>query len=311
MATSIASSVSSVCGWTEAELATLAMTLRPLMHRLRRFALGAAGVGIVLAGELTDVRWFTARGDRDEGEAALQAVVRFLEACPEREAGTEAGRQAAEWLAAQLGPRAQVQPFTSGLGLPMANVYLPAAAQPVAILATHFDTKGGIERFVGANDGASTVGLLLHLAREGKLPVAYLFLDGEECRERYSAQDGLQGAWHAARSAELPRVPVIVLDMLGAKEGTPGLATNGSPRLKALARRAAERAGLPLPWQGEIVDDHVPFLAEGWQAIDFIDFDYAPWHTAADTAEQLSAETLSWSLQLVRKLVALLEKESK
>ena len=311
MATSIASSVSSVCGWTEAELAALAMTLRPLTHLLRRFALGAAGVGIVLAGVLVDVRWFTARGDRDEGEAALQAVVRFLEACPEREAGTEAGRRAAEWLAAQLGPRAQVQPFTTGLGLPMANVYLPAAAQPVAILATHFDTKGGIEGFVGANDGASTVGLLLHLAREGKLPVAYLFLDGEECRERYSAQDGLQGAWHAARSAELPRVPVIVLDMLGAKGGTPGLASNGSPRLKTVARRAADALGQPLPAQGEIVDDHVPFLAEGWQAIDLIDFDYAPWHTAADTLEQLSAETLGQALRLVRKMVALLEKESK
>lgn len=266
---------------------------------------------MVTAGELVGPGWFARRTNQAEGEAVLQEVVHFLEACPEREAGTEVGRRAAEWLAAQLGPRAQLQPFTSGLGLPMTNVYLPAAAKPVAILAAHFDTKRGIAGFVGANDGASTVGLLLHLAREGKLPVAYLFLDGEESRERYSAQDGLQGAWHAARSAELPRVPVIVLDMLGAKGGTPGLATNGSPRLKALACRAAEQVGLPLPAQGEIVDDHVPFLAEGWQAIDLIDFDYAPWHTAADTAEQLSAETLSWSLQLVRKLVALLEKESK
>lgn len=288
------------------------MTLRPFTHRLRRFALGAAGVGIVLAGELVvDAGWFARRTSQAEGEAVLQAVVRFLEACPEREAGSEAGRRAAEWLAAQLGPRAQIQSFTSGLELPMANVYLPAAGRPVAILATHFDTKGGIAGFVGANDGASTVGLLLHLAHEGKLPVAYLFLDGEESRVRYSAQDGLQGAWHAARSAELPRVPVIVLDMLGAKGGSPGLATNGSPRLKALARRAADALRLPLPAQGEIVDDHVPFLAEGWQAINLIDFDYAPWHTAADTAEQLSAETLSRSLRLVRKLVALLEKESK
>lgn len=284
--------------------------------RQRTCRLSAVGcllsaISIALAGVLAGAGWFAERTELAEGEAALQTVARFLEACPEREAGTASGRQAAEWLAAQLGPRAQIQSFISGLELPMANVYLPAAGKPVAILATHFDTKGGIAGFVGANDGASTVGLLLHLAREGKLPVAYLFLDGEESRERYSAQDGLQGAWHAARSADLPRVPVIVLDMLGAKGGTPGLASNGSPRLKTVARRAADALGQPLPAQGEIVDDHVPFLAEGWQAIDLIDFDYAPWHTAADTLEQLSAETLGQALRLVRKMVALLEKESK
>ena len=50
---------------------------------------------LVTAGVLADARWFTGRAERAEGEAALQAVVRFLEACPEREAGTEAGRRAA------------------------------------------------------------------------------------------------------------------------------------------------------------------------------------------------------------------------
>ena len=192
----------------------------------------------------------------------------------------------------------------------MVNLYLPARAKPVALLATHFDTKGGLSGFVGANDGASTTALLLYLAREDKLPVGYLFLDGEECRTRYSARDGLQGAWHAARLPELPRVPVVVLDMLGERDYTPALAVNGSPRLNALIRRAAEAARVPLGAEGNIVDDHVPFLAEGWQAADVIDFDYAHWHTPGDTLDKLSPEALGHSLRLIRAIVKLLEKEA-
>lgn len=249
------------------------------------------------------------RAQQAEGAHIWQQMARFVEAHPQREAGTPAGRQAAEWIARELGPHAQLLPFTSALGLSMANVYLPSPSTPVAILASHFDTKSGIDGFVGANDGASTVALLLHLAQEGKLPVAYLFLDGEECRVHYSAKDGLQGAWHAARMAHLPRVPVIVLDMLGDADYTPMLASNGSPRLQTLVRRAAQNAQIALAEADYIVDDHIPFLACGWQAVDLIDMDYAPWHTAADTPDKVSAEALAKTLRLVREIVSLLEKE--
>ena len=41
-----------------------------------------------------------------------------------------------------------------------------------------------------------------------------------------------------------------------------------------------------------ILDDHTPFLNAGIQAIDIIDFDYPYWHTTADTADKVSAESL-------------------
>ena len=183
-----------------------------------------------------------------------------------------------------------------------------------AVLVSHFDTKAGVPGFVGANDGASTTGLLLALAGEGALPVAYLFTDGEECRVAYSAEDGLTGAWRAARSGRIPKdVPVIVLDMLGDAALNPVLAANGSPWLNARIRRAARETGLRVGDGGAIVDDHLPFVAEGYRAADLIDFDYGPgnawWHTAEDTPDKLSADSLARTAALVRRLIDLLEQD--
>lgn len=41
-----------------------------------------------------------------------------------------------------------------------------------------------------------------------------------------------------------------------------------------------------------ITDDHIPFIEQGIPAVDFIDFDYPYWHTAADTLDKLSATSL-------------------
>ena len=42
----------------------------------------------------------------------------------------------------------------------------------------------------------------------------------------------------------------------------------------------------------DILDDHSPLNAIGIPTIDLIDFDYPPWHTAGDTMDKLSAESL-------------------
>jgi Zn-dependent M28 family amino/carboxypeptidase len=42
----------------------------------------------------------------------------------------------------------------------------------------------------------------------------------------------------------------------------------------------------------EITDDHTPLNAIGIPTIDLIDFDFAWWHTAEDTIDKLSAESL-------------------
>ena len=41
-----------------------------------------------------------------------------------------------------------------------------------------------------------------------------------------------------------------------------------------------------------MLDDHTPFNEVGIPTIDLIDFDYPPWHTAGDTMDKLSAESL-------------------
>ena len=41
-----------------------------------------------------------------------------------------------------------------------------------------------------------------------------------------------------------------------------------------------------------IIDDHVPFLQVGINAIDLIDFDYPYWHTLHDTPDKCSPASL-------------------
>ena len=245
------------------------------------------------------------------GQLALDEATEFISACPQREAGIHSSK-VADWLLARLGEGAVKQPFETPHGT-MVNV-VKMAPNPVAIIATHYDTKCGIEHFVGANDGASTTGLLLALAQQTDLPVIYLFLDGEECRERYTVKDGLHGSWHFAKTQQsLKALPVIVVDMLGDKGFNPGLASNASPSLNRTIRLAAKRIGLSLSNVGEIIDDHVPFGVEGWQSADIIDFDFGPdnawWHTAEDSLDKLSASSLAKSAELLCKTIELLKKE--
>ena len=50
----------------------------------------------------------------------------------------------------------------------------------------------------------------------------------------------------------------------------------------------------------DITDDHKPLNAVGIPTIDLIDFDFAWWHTAGDTIDKVSAE----SLQTVGRVAA-------
>jgi hypothetical protein len=41
-----------------------------------------------------------------------------------------------------------------------------------------------------------------------------------------------------------------------------------------------------------MTDDHTPLNEIGIPVIDLIDFDFPPWHTAGDTVDKISAESL-------------------
>lgn len=185
----------------------------------------------------------------------------------------------------------------------------------VVVLGSHYETKHGIsDDFVGANDSGSSTGLLLELAQwvsarsePHSFDLVFAFFDGEECRRRYGPEDGLHGSRRFAQqlvdSGKAGRVKaVIILDMIGDADLHIDIPRNSTRSLVAsalnAARRCKHRASFGL-MPGALLDDHVPFLKRGMPAIDIIDFQFGSgpgkndyWHTAADTVDKLSAESL-------------------
>lgn len=189
------------------------------------------------------------------------------------------------------------------------------------VFTGHYDTKimpGTL--FVGANDGGSSTGLLLEMARSLakralKHDVYLVWFDGEEAIGNWSATDGLHGSRHLAgrwaKEGFLQRIAALInVDMIGdADLGI--LREAGSARsLQNLVWDTAHGLGYKqhfLPLTSFVEDDHAPFVRQGVNAIDLIDFDYGPnnsyWHTEKDTVDKLSAK----SLEVVgRTLIAVL-----
>jgi glutaminyl-peptide cyclotransferase len=180
---------------------------------------------------------------------------------------------------------------------------LPGSSGRAVVLTGHYDTKWMPNiRFVGANDGGASTGFLLEMARalSGRKranDVILVWFDGEEAFGEWSETDGIYGSRHlAARWAaegKLSRIAALInFDMIG--DSNLGILEEqySSARLNALIRQSAASLGLGKFFQasgGAIEDDHVPFVRRGVNAADLIDFDYPPWHTAADTMDKLSA----------------------
>jgi Zn-dependent M28 family amino/carboxypeptidase len=170
---------------------------------------------------------------------------------------------------------------------------------------------------VGANDGGSSTGLLLELAHVlGQHPsfarkVELAFFDGEEAYENFSETDGLYGSRYFARQlqGEGAKQPArsathsaagglrggILFDMVG--DSSLGI-TLPADSPAAVARdvfAAAEALKLRKYFSyldRNLIDDHVPLNAIGIPTIDIIDFDYPWWHTADDTMDKISAQSL-------------------
>ena len=269
-----------------------------------------------------------------DGARALNDVRTFIALGP-REGGTENSRRAAAYLTNQLhslGVAVETQAFQDAIPGGTAEFHnvvgrIPGGGQGLVILCAHFDTKTGIPGFIGANDSGSGVGVLLELARVLKTewhngPEIWLaFLDGEECRVNYGPNDGLHGSRHLARQlVAAGRTKdvraVILLDMIGDRDLTVMLPPNGTAELTALVLNAARQVGARGKFTlapGPILDDHQPFLDAGMPAVDLIDFQYgsAPglndyWHTAADTLDKLSAESLQTIGRVVLRMLAAL-----
>ena len=252
----------------------------------------------------------TAQFDGARAWAHLQAQV----AIGPRVAGTSENAKTRAFIISTLaasGIKAVEQPFEARTPLgtvKMANVIatLPGDRPERIILASHFDTKLFKEfRFVGASDSASSTAALLELARVLKdrprpFTLEFLFLDGEEAVVEWTATDSVYGSRHYVQHARSAGTlagikALILLDMIGDKNLNIRREENSTRWLTDVIWNAARRLGHQRHFLNEstpIEDDHLPFLQAGVQAVDIIDLDYAAWHTADDTLDNVSAESV-------------------
>ncbi len=178
------------------------------------------------------------------------------------------------------------------------------------VITGHFDTKpmpGSV--FVGANDGGSSTGLLLELARAVNTmsvpdDIVLVWFDGEEAFGEWSATNGTYGSRHLAdkwsRDGTLGRIKALInVDMIGDRDLGILIETYSSQSLRRLVWQTAAGTGYGkyfLDSQLATEDDHLPFLKRGVNALDLIDFDYGPgnayWHNEKDTLDKLSAHSL-------------------
>ncbi|HEX4085738.1 MAG TPA: M28 family peptidase [Chthoniobacteraceae bacterium] len=177
-----------------------------------------------------------------------------------------------------------------------------------AIVCSHYDTKiFDTIRFVGASDGGSSTGALIELARtlahDPALAkkVELVFFDGEEAVVQFNETDGLYGSrYYAMKLRDSGRYRQfkfgILWDMMGPRNLIITLSTDSPPALTGGILKAADalhdRQHFTF-FKDAIYDDHVPLdhIAE-IPSVDLIDFDYPPWHTAADTLDKLSPDSL-------------------
>lgn len=272
---------------------------------------------------------------RADANLAWRTAKDFTDMCTPRDAGTIRGRIAANYIldhASAAGGDVVLDRFRAktpeGEKL-FTNVIAEFKSSPDAewiVLVSHYDTKKGVD-CPGANDGASTTGLLIGLvnafsqfrsyAPKGNLMM--IWTDGEECYNSYGPDDGLWGSRHAAqvlKKSGRPVKAVICLDMLGDADLQISLPANSSRALRHIAMYAARKTGrqdIVKEIKESILDDNVPFSEAGFKTVNLIDFRYgtAPgkndlWHTAKDTPERISEESLFVSGSIVCEMLNVL-----
>jgi hypothetical protein len=250
------------------------------------------------------------------GDKALQHVQHLVDLGP-RPVGSEAIEKARVYIEKQLtdfGWHVDRQTFTDSTprGVTtfvnlIARIPNKRKAEPMFLLLSHYDTKIFQDfRFVGANDGGSSTGLLIEIARvlaqhpDMAAKVELVFFDGEEAFEEFSATDGIYGSRHFAKEIHDAGKAAnyrggILFDMIGDKSLDVTLPPDSPSQMATAIFTSAERLNLRQHFtyfDAGITDDHSPLNAAGVPVIDLIDFDFPYWHTAEDTMDKISAESL-------------------
>ncbi len=275
-------------------------------------------------------------------DSAFSFVKRQCEFGP-RVPETMGHTQCGAWIEAQLrrfcdkvvAQKANLTTF-DGKSLKATNyigIINPDAKQRVLLLA-HWDTRPWADAdpdeakhkspVMGANDGASGVGVLLELARvmQAKKPnvgVDILLVDAEDWGSENDEESWALGAqyWvaHPHVKGYKPMYGVLV-DMVGAPDAQfyqEGFSLQSSPELVEKVWGIAANSGYSNLFKsmqyGAATDDHVFIIRGGIPCIDIIDMRpdsggfYPYWHTTADTIDKISPATLKAVGQTVANLI--------
>uniref|UniRef100_A0AAG5DFP6 Glutaminyl-peptide cyclotransferase n=1 Tax=Anopheles atroparvus TaxID=41427 RepID=A0AAG5DFP6_ANOAO len=219
------------------------------------------------------------------------------------------------------------------------------SAERNLVLACHYDSKyfAG-QKFIGATDSAVPCAMLLSLAAslssvletvkdKNDLNLQFIFFDGEEAFNRWSATDSLYGARHLAERWEkedrLKRMDVLVLlDLLGTPE--PNFYSyfqeteNWYVHLLSAERRLNELGHLenystssvsptqrtiayfkPHSFTANIEDDHIPFLVRGVPVLHIIPSPFPDvWHKLEDNGDIVDLPTVNNLIKIFRVFIA-------
>ncbi len=279
-------------------------------------AIGATCV-VALAGCGDDGASAQAPPDAFDAARAMEDVQGQVALGP-RPAGSEANAKGAKLIAREL-REAGVEDVR--IQKPRLNVVgtIPGRERGSVVVGAHHDTVD-IPGFVGANDGASGVAVVLELARS--LParvdgpdLRLALFDAEEARPgRDFASDGTRGSRQYVEYAERRRKrqgspplksirAMVLFDLVGDCDlQIPRESNSDAGLYAAFADASAEADGGTAPFTGTttpIADDHIPFVDAGIPAVDLIDFTFGGtaspgtyWHTPEDTVDKVCPESL-------------------
>ena len=264
-----------------------------------------------------------------DGERAFGYLVEVCDFGPRRSGSDalERLRQRVVEHFTQHGAEVERQAFDaqhplSGQPVKMVNVvarWRPEAKRRI-VIGAHYDTRPFPDLdpdeeirtkgdFIGANDGASGVALFMELAHHlANWPtpsgVDLVLFDGEELVFDEQGEYFL-GSTHFARQYRDRRPAYrytmgVVVDMIAdadlaiyQEEHSLQLAPQLVRDLWSTARKLGIREFVPRRGH-RVRDDHLPLnLIADIPACNLIDFDYPHWHTAGDTPDKCSAESLT------------------
>jgi len=248
------------------------------------------------------------------GERALAHVQKLVEFGP-RPPGSDAIEKARTYIKEQLesvGWSVIEQPFNDQTPRGQAKFVnliarFGSSAKATFLLCSHYDTKVfDTFTFVGANDGGSSTGVLIEVARVlAKQPqlaakIELVFFDGEEAFENCSDTDGIYGRRYFAHDlAKNGAVKSfrggILFDMIGDRDLKVTIPPNSPPDMARDIFASADALKVRdhfTYFDQSVTDDHTPLNAVGIPVIDLIDFRFSYWHTAEDTIDKIGAESL-------------------